>query len=43
MCRKIIGIKVKRNDRYSLKQNWAREKHLNKQMVQSLQGLKNVH
>ena len=43
MCRKIIGKKAKRNDRYSWKQNWAREKHLKKQIPQSLQGLRNVH
>ena len=43
MCRKTIDAKAKRNDRYSSKQNWAREKHLNKQTVQNLPGLRNVH
>ena len=43
MCRKTMGTETKLNDRYSSKQNWAREKHLNKQIVQRLQGLKNVH
>ena len=43
MFRKTIGTKVKRNDKYSSKQNWAREKYLNKQIVQSLQGLRSVH
>ena len=43
MFRKTISTKAKRNDKYSSKQNWAREKHLNKQIVQSLQGLRNVH
>ena len=42
MCRKTISPKAKRNEIYSSKQNWAREKHLNKQIVHSLQGLKNV-
>ena len=43
MCRKITSTKTERNDRYSWKQNWAREKHLNKQTVQSLQGLRKLH
>ena len=43
MFRKTIGTKAKRNNKYSSKQNWAREKHLNKQIVQSLQGLRNIH
>ena len=43
MCRKTMGTETKLNDRYSSKQNWTREKHLNKQIVQRLQGLKNVH
>ena len=43
MCRKTIGAKAKTNDRYSSKHNWAIEKHLNKQMVQNLQGLRSVH
>ena len=43
MCRKIIDRKAKRNDRYSWKQNWAGGKHLNKQILQNLQGLRNVH
>ena len=35
--------KVKINDRYSSKQNWVRQKPLNKQMVQSLQILRKVY
>ena len=36
ICCKTIGSKAKRNERYSSQQNWTREKHLNKQIVQSL-------
>lgn len=36
MCRKTIDTKAKRNDRYLLKQKWARENHLNKQVAQRL-------
>ena len=38
-----LGKKVKRNDKYSLKQIWVNEKHLNKQVVQKLEGLGNVY
>ena len=38
-----VTQKLKRNDRYSSKQDRVREKHLNKQIVQGLQVLKNVY
>ena len=43
LCHKTIGTKPERNVRYSSNRNWAREKHLIKQILQSLQGLGNVH
>ena len=42
-CRKTIGTEARRNFRYSSKQNLSWEKNLNKQLVRSLQGLRNEH